>query len=165
MSSVHSTGTIKKAVSWNYLLYTFGWGTFKGVLLSCAFALLRCLWCCISVSFLYSLCWSFRTCLNFFTEARSWEMKRSYDIWLTPGTELYGRAENISDRFHLHIWYVHQQDIWPLESLFPQYFSAYWTARKTHPGGCPPVLVTYMWKIWNTQFKQYAFSVFANPSL
>ena len=97
-------------------------------------------------NYLYSLCWSFRTCLYCFTKARFWGMKHSYDIWLRSGTELYGRSENISDRFCLHIWYLHERYVWPLESRFPWYFAASWTERKTQQKADPPLLL-FWWSV------------------
>lgn len=117
-----------------------------GFYLSCAFALLRNhSWYCISVSYLYSLCWSFRTCLNYFTKARFCGMKHSYDIWLSSGTELCGRAENISDTFRLHIWYLHPQQVWHLEFVSLVFCSM--LNRKKDTTECWPPLLLFWWCI------------------
>lgn len=152
-------GTIKKGSLLEvFILYTFGWGTFRGVL-HCAFALLRrCLWYCISVSFLYSLCWKFQNLHQLFyrckilrdetflwhlTEFRHWalwkswkyirQISSSYLICTPTG----GLASGIS------------------VSLV---FFSILNSKNDTPGGWPLVLVMCR-KILDAQFKQHTFSI------
>lgn len=80
--------------------------------------------------------------------------KRDFEGWSIPMLFDWAQALSsteelkiyLSDRFPLQIWYLHQQYVWPLESLFPWYFAACWTERKTQQKADLPLLL-FWWRV------------------
>lgn len=150
-----------------FMLYTFGSRALNG--------LLHILCLCTSQKLLKGLYFSqlpafsllkFQNILQLFHKSKILRIEVFLWYWLSSGTELCGRAENIFDRYHLHIRYLHQQYAWPLESVFSWYFAAYWTERKTQQKA-DLLLLLFWWCVCERAriLKPDTFSVFVNVSL
>lgn len=166
MSSVHSTGIIKKAVSWKYFYCILLVGELsKGSYCPVPLHFSEDVYGVVFQSVFFIPSAEVSELASTFLQKQDlerWNVLMTFD-WLQAQSSMEELKIYLTDFIFTSDMYINR--IFGLWNLFPRYFSAYWTARKTHPGGRPSALVTCMWKIWDTQFKQYAFSVFANPSL
>lgn len=141
MAYIHSvfcplrTGTVKKAVSWKYLYCILLVGELsKGSYLTYAVPLhfsedvysivFQSVFCIpsVEVSELTS------TILQK-QDPERWDVPMMFD-WVQALGSMEELKIYLTDFIFISDMYI--KDVWCLESLFPWYLSAYWTARKTH---------------------------------